>query len=553
MAFLQIDYKSEALMRGVNIKVILPSDGMAGKWEPPYKTLYLLPGYSATATELITYLGLRGQSELKGIAIVLPDGENLFYQDLPDRMTFYSTYVGKELVEVTRKMLPLSTKREDTFIGGISMGGYGALYNGFKYRDTFSKVVAFSPATVMVVGCFTGCGSDKKNDSSEVVSTEQSGSKEETPEFDMSETVKMGILVSDATSAEALAFRTYYTEYIQKQYNVELIYSDELKDAAGETSAIDTFITNNCKAIISFSSFDRAAQIEQCEAAGVYYAVATGTLTDEEYETYKGYEHYVGAIGPSLEVEYQTGYDMANYYLEQGKKNFAIFGGAIPYYTDMHIYRAAGMIAAMVDAGGADANYKGATDEAGIIGQIYADGQIETGAIGDVNIVGYVGGYDMDDAWFGKCAQMAQTPDLEVILAVGNGSDFFGTAIEGTDVKIASVDAYAESYGTAMDGGMLDYLAGKFSASIGPIFIATYRAVLGSPIRTEDGNALALSQGYWVATSPEEFSEYYAVDSSVDSPAYTKGMLDGLLTADYASFEKFVSAYGFKDIQEEAK
>ena len=88
MAFLQIDYKSEALMRGVNIKVILPSDGMAGKWEPPYKTLYLLPGYSATATELITYLGLRGQSELKGIAIVLPDGENLFYQDLPDLLQY---------------------------------------------------------------------------------------------------------------------------------------------------------------------------------------------------------------------------------------------------------------------------------------------------------------------------------------------------------------------------------------------------------------------------------------------------------------------------------
>lgn len=143
------------------------------------------------------------------------------------------------------------------------------------------KILAMLLATVMVVGCFTGCGSDKKNDSSEVVSTEQSGSKEETPELDMSETVKMGILVSDATSAEALAFRTYYTEYIQKQYNVELIYSDELKDAAGETSAIDTFITNNCKAIISFSSFDRAAQIEQCEAAGVYYAVATGTLTDQ--------------------------------------------------------------------------------------------------------------------------------------------------------------------------------------------------------------------------------------------------------------------------------
>lgn len=146
MAILQLEYKSQALMRGAKVTVILPSDGVGGLWESPYKTLYFLPGYSATAMELVTYLGLREQSELKGIAIVLPEGENLFYQDMPERMTFYSTYVGKELVEETRKLLPLSKKREDTFLGGISMGGYGALYNGIKFRDTFSKVVAFSPA-----------------------------------------------------------------------------------------------------------------------------------------------------------------------------------------------------------------------------------------------------------------------------------------------------------------------------------------------------------------------------------------------------------------------
>ena len=105
-------------------------------------------------------------------------------------------------------------------------------------------------------------------------------------------------------------------------------------------------------------------------------------------------------------------------------------------------------------------------------------------------------------------------------------------------MKIASVDAYASSYGEAMEAGMLDYLAGKFSASIGPIFIATYRAALGAPIRTADGNALALSQGYWIAENVEDFGAYYAVDSSVESPAYTKDLLDTLLTADYATFEK---------------
>lgn len=415
--------------------------------------------------------------------------------------------------------------------------------------------------TVTVSMLLTGCGStsedtNKTQDTAGTGTVAESTSSEtegSIPKLNMDETVKMGILVSDATSAEALAFRTYYTDYIQNQYNVELIYSDELKDAAGETSAIDTFITNNCKVIISFSSFDRAAQIEQCEEAGIYYAVATGTLTEEEYENYKGYEHYIGAIGPSLDVEFQTGYDMAKYYLDQGKTNFAIFGGAIPYYTEMHIYRAAGMLTAMVEAGGDNASYQGATTKDAIIGQIFTDGGLVTGEIGTVNLMGYVGGYDMDDAWFGKCAQMAQTPDLEVILAVGNGSDFFGTAVAGTDVKIASVDAYASNYGDAMSAGMLDYLAGKFSASIGPIFIASYRAALGSPVRTEEGNALALSQGYWVATSAEQFQEFYTVDSSTEAPAYTKDMLDSLLTADYATFADFVSKYSFEEIQAMAK
>lgn len=415
--------------------------------------------------------------------------------------------------------------------------------------------------TMLLSLALTGCGSketgsgnaaEKSTESrTETESKGEAGAEDSgtAAELDMSKTVKMGVLVSDATTAEALAFRTYYTDYIQKQYNVELLYSDELKDAAGEITAVETFITNNCKAVISFSSFDRAAQIEQCEGAGVYYAVATGTLTEEEYNTFKGYQYYVGAIGPSLEQEYATGYDMAKYYLDQGKTNFAIFGGAIPYYTEMHIYRAAGMLSAMVEEGGDGASYQGAADMTGIISQIYQDGGLVTGDIGNIRLLGYVGGYDMDEAWFGKCTQMAQTPELEVILAVGNGSDFFGTAIAGTDVKIGSVDAYASSYGEAMEAGMLDYLAGKFSASIGPVFAAAYRAALGAPIRTEDGTAFALNQGYWVASSAEQFREFYAVDSSTDSPAYTKDMLDGLLTADYAAFSDFVGKYTYDEIQ----
>ena len=362
--------------------------------------------------------------------------------------------------------------------------------------------------------------------------------------------VKIGVLVSDATSSEALAFRAYYTEYIAKAYDVEFIYSDELTDAAGEKSAIDNFIVNNCKAVISLSSFDRPVQIEQCDAAGIYYAVATGTLTDEQYEEYKDYEYYVGAIGPSMDIEFQAGYDMAAYYLKQGMTKFGMFGGGVPYYVDMHIYRAAGMLAAMVEYGGEGANYKGADNAGAIIGQIYADGGIDTGMIGNIELAAYVGGYDFNDAWFGKLAQMVGTEGIEAILTVGSGVDVLGGFIAGSNVKLATVDSFTTAMGEAMDNGILDYVAGKFAASIGPIFAATLDAINGSPIRDNDGNALALGQGYWVATNSEQFKEFSTVDSSMTDPAYTKEILDQYAGegVSYDDFAKFVSQYSFGEI-----
>ncbi len=147
MAYLTMEFNSTTLSRGVEIKIFLPTDGLAGvQWEAPYKTCYFLPGYSVDATSIMTYINLRKQCELKGMAIVLVDGCNSFYVDHPERNENFSKFIGEELPEQTRKILPLSDKREDTFIAGISMGGYGALYNALKYKDKFSKVAGLSPA-----------------------------------------------------------------------------------------------------------------------------------------------------------------------------------------------------------------------------------------------------------------------------------------------------------------------------------------------------------------------------------------------------------------------
>ena len=48
--------------------------------------------------------------------MVMPSGDNSFYVDRPDANNNYGEFIGKELVEITRRMFPLSDKREDTFI-----------------------------------------------------------------------------------------------------------------------------------------------------------------------------------------------------------------------------------------------------------------------------------------------------------------------------------------------------------------------------------------------------------------------------------------------------
>ena len=145
--YIRASAKSAELQRATEFHVILPCHDGYPDAEKPFPTLYFLPGYSGNAEEIIFALPLRQMSAKYGIAVVIPDGENTFYTDHPERACRMGAYAGDELVRITRKLFPvLAKEREKTFIGGISMGGYGALALGLHYRETFSGLVLFSPA-----------------------------------------------------------------------------------------------------------------------------------------------------------------------------------------------------------------------------------------------------------------------------------------------------------------------------------------------------------------------------------------------------------------------
>lgn len=146
MAYITLEVYSEKLKRQVQMNVLLPADSKNGKADKPYKTIYLLHGLTMDRNEWLTYSRIREWAEEKKLAVVMPSGENSFYIDslLPNHE--YGAYIGEELVEITRDIFPLSNKRENTFIGGLSMGGFGALRNGLKYHETFGAIIALSSA-----------------------------------------------------------------------------------------------------------------------------------------------------------------------------------------------------------------------------------------------------------------------------------------------------------------------------------------------------------------------------------------------------------------------
>lgn len=154
MVLFRGDVKCKSLQRRTSISVILPSDNIhflqdAEEIVPqPYRTLYLLHGLYGSDDIFLANTSIQKFAEDHGIAIVIPCGENSFYVDNVNAHAYYGEYVGQELLDITRNIFPLSHRREDTFIAGFSMGGYGAIRNGLKYCENFSKIGMISAALI---------------------------------------------------------------------------------------------------------------------------------------------------------------------------------------------------------------------------------------------------------------------------------------------------------------------------------------------------------------------------------------------------------------------
>jgi len=150
MAFLELKFFSEVLGLETAVNVILPQKSTEGQIgtvnrtvNGRYKCLYLLHGLSNDHTSWCRRTSIECYAAKHGICVVMPNAEASFYTDMKYGKKYY-TYIAKELPQLICQFFNVSDKREDTFIAGLSMGGYGALKIALRESDRFGKVAGLS-------------------------------------------------------------------------------------------------------------------------------------------------------------------------------------------------------------------------------------------------------------------------------------------------------------------------------------------------------------------------------------------------------------------------
>jgi S-formylglutathione hydrolase FrmB len=136
---------SRTMMMETQLYVSMPQDGRYYKKVPSPKTLFLLHGISDNAAGWIRNSMAELMANQYGIALVVPEVQRSFYQDMKYGLSYYS-YITRELPLLVSTLFNLSVKREDLMVAGLSMGGYGALKCAFGSPDVLSACGAFSSA-----------------------------------------------------------------------------------------------------------------------------------------------------------------------------------------------------------------------------------------------------------------------------------------------------------------------------------------------------------------------------------------------------------------------
>ncbi len=160
MALIELKFFSQMLGMQTEAYVVIPQKSTKGEIgikgnskDENYKCLYLLHGLSDDHSIWLRRTSIERYAADYGVCIVMPCGARSFYTDMKYGGKYFS-YITEELPQIVSEFLKVSNKREDTYIAGLSMGGYGALKAALKKPETFCAAAGLSSVANIKNGMF---------------------------------------------------------------------------------------------------------------------------------------------------------------------------------------------------------------------------------------------------------------------------------------------------------------------------------------------------------------------------------------------------------------
>ncbi len=139
MAFLHVEFPSAVLGMTTGVQVILPDTGELSQ----IRTVYLFHGLTDNCTGWTRFTSCERYAREQGVALVIPEVQRSFYMDEVYGLSYF-TYVSEELPQAMHRIFGLSLAREQNFVMGLSMGGYGALKCALTYPQHYAGCGSFS-------------------------------------------------------------------------------------------------------------------------------------------------------------------------------------------------------------------------------------------------------------------------------------------------------------------------------------------------------------------------------------------------------------------------
>ena len=386
------------------------------------------------------------------------------------------------------------------------------------------KIVSILLAILMVLGV-GGCSSMQ----------EETGGRSEH---------RIGVAVYDVTDDEVTAFREYLTDYIKKCFpEVDFCYSYAIRSAEDEMKFLEDACAEGVEGIMSFITYDLAAEVDYCASKGIYYMLASGTVTDEAYEAVADEPYFLGVVGPGLEIERQAGADMAEYFInEMEGDSYILFTGGAAIGNEMHRMRSVGALEVFEKYFGdlGQSVEKLAVTEDAV--------KLTAGNIGLTVFPGYTTREDVEK----RAVEELESTEYDLVLSMFSMYSMVDV-LKKEGVKQGVIDCYSMTNKALFANGPLGYVAGKYGSTIGPSFAAMYNAVTGYGDEfRENGRAFQMTQGYWLSKNKKEYNDQYALATGIYVNAYDYEDLCSVMKVydGKASFEKLkalAEAYTWKE------